>query len=56
MNNTLYSKTIEDMRSRINAEFVSCKKDYLKGTSKPSYMSQKYLTIIWWQFIKTKLH
>ena len=27
MNNTLYSKTIEDMRSRINAKFVSCKRD-----------------------------
>ena len=40
MNNAVYDKLIENLINRINAKFVSNKKDYLKWTSKPSYMSQ----------------
>ena len=32
---------MENLRNRIDVKLVSNKKDYLKWTSKPSYMSQK---------------
>ena len=41
MNNALYGKTMKNIRNRIDVKFVSNKKNYLKWTSKPSYMSQK---------------
>ena len=41
MNNAVYGKTMESIRNKINAKLVSNKKDYLKWTSKPSYMSHK---------------
>ena len=40
INNAVYGKTIENL-NRIDVRLVSNKKDYLKWTSKPSYMSQK---------------
>ena len=41
MNNAVYGKMMENLRNRINVKLVSNKKDYLKQTSKPSYMSHK---------------
>ena len=41
MNNTVYSKTNESLRNKIDVRLVSNKKRYLKWTSKSSYMSQK---------------
>ena len=41
MSNAVYCKTIENVRNRIDVEFVSNKKDFLKRTSKPSFMSYK---------------
>ena len=32
---------MENLRNRIDAKLVNSKKDYLKCTSKPSYMSRK---------------
>ena len=43
MTNALYVKT---MRNRTDVKLVSNKKDSLKWTSKPSFMSQKYLIMI----------
>ena len=37
----VYGKTMENLRNKIDVELVNNKKDYLKWTSKPSYMSQK---------------
>ena len=34
-------KTIENLRNRIHVRLLSNEKDYLKCTSKPSYMSHK---------------
>ena len=41
MNNAVYGKTVENLRNRIDLRLKSNKKDYLKWTSKPYYMSQK---------------
>ena len=37
----VYGKRMENLRNRINVKFVSNEKDYLKWTSKPSYISHK---------------
>ena len=41
MNNKIYGKAMENLRNRIYVKLVKNKKDYLKCTSKPSYMSHK---------------
>ena len=43
MNNVVYGKAMENLRNRIDVKIVSDKKDYLKLTSKPSYMSHNIL-------------
>ena len=39
----MHSKTIENLRNRIDVRLVKNEKHYLKWTSKPSYMSQNML-------------
>ena len=56
LSNAVYGKTMENLRNRIDGKLVSNEKDYLKWTSKPNYMSQKYLTMIYMQYIKAKSH
>ena len=41
MNNAIYGNTMKNLRNRIDLKLVKNIKDYLKWTSKPSYMSQK---------------
>ena len=41
MNNAVYSKTMENLRNRIDVKLVNNEKYYLKLTSKPNYMSHK---------------
>ena len=41
MNNAVCKKTMENLRNKIDIKLVSNEKDYMKWTSKPSYMSQK---------------
>ena len=41
MINSVYGKTMENLRQRINVTFVNNKKDFLKYTSKPTYVTHK---------------
>ena len=41
MINSVYGKTIENLRKSINVRFVNNKKDFLKYTSKPTYVNHK---------------
>ena len=40
INNAVYSKTMKTLRNRINVKLGKNEKNYLKWTSKPSYMSR----------------
>ena len=41
MINSLYGKTMENLRERINVRFVNNEKDFLKYTSRPTYVTHK---------------
>ena len=41
MINSVYGKTMENLRKRINVRLVSNKKDFLKYISKPTYVTHK---------------
>ena len=41
MINSVYGKTIENLRKRINVRLVNNKKDCLKYTSRPTYVTHK---------------
>ena len=41
MINSIYGKTMENLRKRINVRIVSNKKDFSKHTSRPTYIAQK---------------
>ena len=41
MINSVYGKTVENLRKRVNVRFVNNKKDFLKYTSKPTYVTYK---------------
>ena len=41
MNNAVCGKAVENLKNRIDVKLMSNQKDYLKWTSKPSYMSHK---------------
>ena len=39
--NSVYGKTMENLRKRIDVRFENNKKDFLKYTSKPTYVTHK---------------
>ena len=41
ISNSVYGKTMENLRNTNDVGLVSNKKDYLKWTSEPCYISQK---------------
>ena len=46
MINSVYGETMENLRKRINVRFVDNKKDFLKYTSKPTYVTHKLFNTI----------
>ena len=43
INNSIYGKSIENIRKRINVKFVNDKKSYLKIINRPDFVSQKVI-------------
>ena len=41
MINSVYGKTMENLRKRINVRFVNNKKDFIEYTSRPTYATHK---------------
>ena len=41
MINSVYGKTMKNLRKRVNVRFVNNKKDFLKYTSRPTYVNRK---------------
>ena len=41
MINSVYGKTMENLRKRINVRLVNNEKDFLKYTSRPTYITHK---------------
>ena len=41
MINSVYGKTMENLRKRINVRLVNNEKDFLKHTSRPTYITHK---------------
>ena len=41
MINSVYGKAMDNLRKRINVRFVNSKKDFLKYTSRPTYVNHK---------------
>ena len=39
--NSIYGKTMENIRKRINVKLINNSKDYLRCVSKPNFVSQK---------------
>ena len=57
MNNNVYEKTMENVRNRIDVKLVSYKKKtILNGHPNQAICHKKYLTMIWWKFLKKKLY
>ena len=52
MINSVYGKTMENLRKRINVRLVNNAKDFLKYTSKPTYITHKCLVKIMLLFMK----
>ena len=42
MINSVYGETMENLRERINVKFVNNEKDFLKCTSKSTYVTHKF--------------
>ena len=45
MVNSVYGKTMENLRKRINVRLVNRKKDFLKYKSRPTYVTHKLLLL-----------
>ena len=44
MINSVYGKTMENLRKRINVRLANIARDYIKYVSKPSFVSQKFFS------------
>ena len=46
MNNTIFEKTMENLRNRVNVKLVNNEKEYLNVHQNQAISNTKYLTII----------
>ena len=46
MNNSVFGKTMENLRKRINVKLINIAKDYVRCISKPSFVSQEIFSKI----------
>ena len=44
MINSVYGKTMENLRKRVNVKLINNAKDYLKSVSRPTFVSRKILS------------
>ena len=56
MINSVYGKTMENLRKKINVRFVYNKKDFLKYTSRPTYVTHKLFNKNLLLFMKLNLY
>ena len=56
MNVSIYGKTMENLKKRINVQLVSDEKKHTKLIAKRHYLGEKYLMKIWLQFICKSHH
>ena len=52
MISSVYGKTMENLRKRINVRLVNNEKDFLKYTSRPTHITHKLLVKIMLLFMK----
>ena len=56
INNAIYGKAIENLRNRINVKLGSNEKDIWNVNQNQALCRTKYLTIIYWRYVKANLH
>ena len=54
MINSVYGKTMENLRKRINVRLVNNAKDFLKYTSKPTYITLLFMKLNRFQYLSSK--
>ena len=54
MNNSVFGKTMENLRKSVDIKLATDKKKLMKLTSKPTFMTSKIFNENWWPFIKLK--
>ena len=52
MINSVYEKTMENLRKRINVRLINNAEDFFKNTSKPTYITRKIFVKVMLLFMK----
>ena len=56
LNNSVFGKTMENIRRRVDVRLVTDQKKLSKLVSKPTYVNIKIFNEDLWQFIRSKKH
>ena len=52
MNNSVFGKTVENLKKKISVKLINSSKDYVRCLSKPNFISQKRFSKNFVVFIK----